>query len=60
MFERKINRGAFSEHYNKLVDHTSEASVSDEDFITLKRADHNLPSTSVTPLHIASKAGNER
>ena len=44
MFERK-NRGVLSEQYNKLVDHTSEASGSDEDFITLKRADHDIPST---------------
>ena len=47
MFERK-NRGVLSEHYNKLVDHASEASGSEEDFITLKRADHDLPSTSAT------------
>ncbi|KAI9461233.1 DEAD-domain-containing protein [Lactarius psammicola] len=45
MFERK-NRSVLSEHYNKLVDHGAEASDSDEDFITLKRADHDLPSTS--------------
>ncbi len=47
MFERK-NRGVLSEHYNKLVDHASEASGSEEDFITLKRADHDLPSTLAT------------
>lgn len=47
MFERK-NRGVLSEHYNKLVDHASEASSSDEDFITLKRADHDLPSALVS------------
>ena len=47
MFERK-NRAVLSEHYNKLVNHTSEleASGSDEDFITPRRADHDLPSTS--------------
>jgi ATP-dependent RNA helicase DDX10/DBP4 len=49
MFERK-NRGVLSEHYNKLIDHTSEASGSDKDFTTLKRADHDLPSTSGTAL----------
>jgi ATP-dependent RNA helicase DDX10/DBP4 len=48
MFERK-NRGVLSEHYNKLVDHASDASGSEEDFITLKRADHDLPSTSAAP-----------
>jgi ATP-dependent RNA helicase DDX10/DBP4 len=47
MFERK-NRGVLSEHYNKLVDHASETSGPEEDFITLKRADHDLPSTSAT------------
>jgi ATP-dependent RNA helicase DDX10/DBP4 len=47
MFERK-NRGVLSEHYNKLVDHASESSGSEEEFITLKRADHDLPSTSAT------------
>jgi len=59
MFERK-NRGVLSEHYNKLVDHASEASGSDEDFITLKRADHDLPSTSVTPLPIEENASKRR
>lgn len=58
MFERK-NRSVFSEHYNKLVDHTSEASGSDEDFITLKRADHDLP-TSATPLSIEENASKRR
>jgi ATP-dependent RNA helicase DDX10/DBP4 len=47
MFERK-NHGVLSGHYNRLVDHASEASGSEEDFITLKRADHDLPSTSST------------
>ncbi|KAI0305534.1 P-loop containing nucleoside triphosphate hydrolase protein [Multifurca ochricompacta] len=48
MFRRK-NRDVLSEHYNKLVDHGSEASDTEEDFITLKRADHDLPSTSKSP-----------
>ena len=58
MFGRK-NRGVLSEHYNKLVDHASEASGSDEDFITLKRADHDLPSTS-EPLPIEENTSNRR
>ena len=41
MFGRK-NQNILSEHYTKLVDHSSH-SDSDEDFITLKRADHALP-----------------
>ncbi len=59
MFERK-NRGVLSEHYNKLIDHASEASGSDEDFITLKRADHDLPSTLTTPLLIEENTSNRR
>ena len=40
MFERK-NQNILSEHYTKLVDHSAD--VDDEDdFITLKRADHQL------------------
>ncbi|QRV98898.1 DEAD/DEAH box helicase [Ceratobasidium sp. AG-Ba] len=42
MFERK-NQGILSEHYGKLVDRGSEDSDADDDFITLKRADHDLP-----------------
>ncbi|KAG8782765.1 ATP-dependent RNA helicase dbp4 [Ceratobasidium sp. 428] len=43
MFERK-NQGILSEHYTKLVDHGTEDSDSDSgnDFITLKRANHDL------------------
>lgn len=42
MFERK-NQGILSEHYTKLVDHGSGDSDIEDDFITLKRADHDLP-----------------
>ena len=48
-----------SDHYNKLIDHTSEASGSEEDFITLKRGDHDLPSTSVT-LPVEENTSNRR
>lgn len=41
MFERK-NQNILSEHFNKLVDHSADAGDSDDDFITLKRADHEL------------------
>lgn len=46
MFERK-NQNILSEHYTKLVDHTEDGLLDgsgdgDEDFITLKRADHTL------------------
>ncbi|KAK0220932.1 P-loop containing nucleoside triphosphate hydrolase protein [Armillaria nabsnona] len=39
MFERK-NQGVLSEHYNKLV--SREPGDDDDDFMTLKRADHDL------------------
>ncbi|KAH9045118.1 DEAD-domain-containing protein [Lactarius hengduanensis] len=58
MFERK-NRSVLSEHYNKLVDHGTEASDPDEDFITLKRADHDLPSTSAA-LPVEENASQRR
>ena len=44
MFERK-NQNILSEHFTKLVDHAGDRgseSDSDDDFITLKRADHEL------------------
>ncbi|KAF4579554.1 ATP-dependent RNA helicase dbp4 [Pleurotus pulmonarius] len=40
MFERK-NQNILSEHYNKLIDHDDDADDAD-DFITLKRADHDI------------------
>ncbi|KAG6333472.1 hypothetical protein ID866_5621 [Astraeus odoratus] len=40
MFGRK-NQNILSEHYAKMVEHDGDGS--DEDFITLKRADHDLP-----------------
>lgn len=50
MFQRK-NQGILSEHYNKLVDRQNESNTQagssknvedQDDFITLKRADHHL------------------
>ena len=41
MFERK-NQNILSEHFTKLVEHSDDGSGSDDDFITLKRADHAL------------------
>ncbi|KAF8062332.1 P-loop containing nucleoside triphosphate hydrolase protein, partial [Lyophyllum atratum] len=40
MFERK-NQNILSDHYSKLIDH-DPADDDDDEFITLKRADHNL------------------
>lgn len=50
MFERK-NQNVLSEHYSKLIDHSADqdGEASDDDFITLKRADHDLPSDSDLP-----------
>ncbi|KAI0032058.1 DEAD-domain-containing protein [Vararia minispora EC-137] len=42
MFGRK-NQNIFSDHYAKLVDHSADSTDDEEDFITLKRADHALP-----------------
>lgn len=58
MFERK-NRSVLSEHYNKLVDHGAEALDENEDFITLKRADHELPST-LEALPVEENTSNRR
>ncbi|CCO33634.1 ATP-dependent RNA helicase dbp4 [Rhizoctonia solani AG-1 IB] len=48
MFERK-NQGILSEHYAKLIDHEDNDVDQDDDFITLKRADHDLPGDEARP-----------
>ncbi|CCM05487.1 uncharacterized protein FIBRA_07708 [Fibroporia radiculosa] len=51
MFERK-NQSILSEHYTKLVDHSidrNQDADSEDDFITLKRADHDLPGDGELP-----------
>ncbi|GJE93447.1 DEAD/DEAH box helicase [Phanerochaete sordida] len=53
MFERK-NQNILSEHFNKLVDH-SDAGDSDDDFITLKRADHALEDMELPEHEVTSK-----
>ncbi|KAG0703553.1 DEAD-domain-containing protein [Suillus ampliporus] len=47
MFERK-NQNILSAHYSKLVDH-GDAVDDDEDFITLKRSNHDLSDTDAAP-----------
>ena len=51
MFERK-NQNVLSSHYSKLIEHESSSNDNDEsdddEFITLKRADHDLPESSKT------------
>lgn len=55
MFQRK-NQNVLSDHYAKLVDQSGEKAGDndaddDDDFITLKRADHTLPNEE-TPMHL--------
>lgn len=55
MFERK-NQDILSEHYNKLIDHADDQGDNDEeDFITLKRADHELEDTTLSMPVVTSK-----
>ena len=52
MFERK-NQNVLSSHYSKLIEHEEPPSnddESDDEFITLKRADHDLPESEMLPL----------
>ena len=51
MFERK-NQNVLSSHYSKLIEHdpASNDDESDDEFITLKRADHDLPESEKLPL----------
>ena len=50
MFERK-NQNVLSEHYSKLIEHEpGTVADSDDDFIVLKRADHDLPESDMQPL----------
>lgn len=48
MFGRK-NQNILSEHYAKMVDHEDSG---DEEFITLKRADHDLPDSKVDGIDV--------
>ncbi|TCD66107.1 ATP-dependent RNA helicase dbp4 [Steccherinum ochraceum] len=54
MFERK-NQDILSEHYNKLIDRDGEGDDSDEEFITLKRADHELEGALPESEHISKR-----
>ncbi|KAG2136003.1 P-loop containing nucleoside triphosphate hydrolase protein [Suillus clintonianus] len=47
MFERK-NQNILSAHYSKLIDH-GDAVDDNEDFITLKRSNHDLSDTDANP-----------
>lgn len=49
MFERK-NQNILSEHYSKLISH-DPASDSEDEFITLKRADHDLDDAASTEVN---------
>jgi ATP-dependent RNA helicase DDX10/DBP4 len=52
MFERK-NQNILSEHYTKLIEHSD--SDDNDDFITLKRADHELPDALPTSNNISKR-----
>ncbi|CDO72120.1 hypothetical protein BN946_scf184962.g63 [Trametes cinnabarina] len=56
MFERK-NQNILSAHYQKLVDHSADenADGSDDEFITLKRVDHELEDSALTEHDFISK-----
>ncbi|KAI1794996.1 DEAD-domain-containing protein [Ganoderma leucocontextum] len=54
LFERK-NQNILSEHYTKLIDHGADGSGSDDEFITLKRADHDLDDAVLPESDYASK-----
>lgn len=61
MFERK-NQNILSEHYSKLIEHES-GDDEDDDFITLKRADHELEDDSLDPADLSKrkqKLGNAK
>lgn len=53
MFERK-NQNILSEHFTKLVEHSDDGH-SDDDFITLKRADHALENMELPEHEVTSK-----
>lgn len=42
MFERK-NQDVLSKSYRQLIDHSNSSGSDDDEFITLKRANHDLP-----------------
>ncbi|KAJ7628689.1 ATP-dependent RNA helicase dbp-4 [Roridomyces roridus] len=48
MFERK-NQNVLSEHYSKMLDTGAGGEDDEEDFITLKRADHDLEGLDLPP-----------
>lgn len=48
MFERK-NQNILSEHYASIIDHSADGDDGDDDFLTLKRADHDLGETEGLP-----------
>lgn len=56
MFERK-NQNILSDHYAKLIDHGVDNTTGndDDDFITLKRADHELPSSLPESDHLSKR-----
>lgn len=54
MFERK-NQNILSEHFTKMIDHEGDGNDSDDDFITLKRAYHELDEANLPEHDFISK-----
>ncbi|KAG7092160.1 hypothetical protein E1B28_008529 [Marasmius oreades] len=56
MFERK-NQDVLSEHYNKLI--SDPAEDEEDDFITLKRADHDLSGDEINQIRMENLSQNK-
>ena len=62
MFQRK-NQNVLSSHYTKLIDRDSfgnENDPEDEDFITLKRADHDLEGDDIPPMDTTAELSKRK
>ncbi|ESK87527.1 dead box rna helicase [Moniliophthora roreri MCA 2997] len=58
MFERK-NQGVLSQHYTKLIEDSDHHDDEEDDFITLKRADHDFPSISLQQVKFENLSKNK-
>ncbi|KAF9257774.1 DEAD-domain-containing protein [Marasmius fiardii PR-910] len=59
MFERK-NQDVLSQHYNRLItSNSAEAGDDEDDFITLKRADHDLSGDEMKDIRMQNLSNNK-
>ncbi|EEB95481.1 hypothetical protein MPER_05546, partial [Moniliophthora perniciosa FA553] len=58
MFERK-NQDVLSQHYTKLIEDSDHHDDEEDDFITLKRADRDLPSISLQEVKFENLSKNK-